>query len=232
MNKKLLAIILVLILGVTVSLVYAQENGYFLDITNSNSNLNTSITNSTVVENITLSNGTLNMQINADNISSVTINGVNYTAQQTPTSPPSSSTPQVLITYYGMNVGASGVLEFAKMLPTGSSANQTGQAICYTWNITLLNMKVNQPPGGPEVNHALAPLATQYPQLITQNRPNPELGNTTELSPMHCCGAFGGNYNKCCFGLYANNPLSNDQINQLTQDLAAQLTNVLINWYT
>ena len=116
MNKKLIAIVVVLILAVATGLVYAQENGYFLNITNSNVNLDTSITNSTVVENVTLTNGTLNLQVNADNISTVTINGVNYTAQQTPTSPPSSTAPQVMINFYGTNVGESGVLAFAGML--------------------------------------------------------------------------------------------------------------------
>ena len=63
MNKKLVAIIVVFILAVTVSLVYAQENGYLLNITNSNANLNTFVTNSTVVENVTLTNGTLDLHV-------------------------------------------------------------------------------------------------------------------------------------------------------------------------
>jgi len=236
MNKKLVAIFLALILAVTVSLVYAQENGYFLNITNSNANLNASITNSKVVENVTLSNGTLNLQINADNISTVTINGVNYTAQQTPNSPPPSAAPQVIITYYGMNVGAYGVVAFAGMLLGEPSENQTGQIICYTWNVTMLNMNVDQPPGGSAIDQALAPLAAKYPQLLTENITNPlRLSNSSQpsqLTLVHCCGAFGGNDDKCCFGLYANSPLSSDQITQLTQDLRTQLTSVIINWYS
>lgn len=232
MNKKLVAVVIVLILGVTVSLVYAQENGYFLNITNSNANLNTSITNSTVVENVTLTNGTLNLQINSDNISSVTINGVNYTAQSTPSSLPSTA-PSVTITYYGMNVGPSGVLAFAGMLAGEPSSNQTGQIICYAWNITMQNMNVNQPPGGSAFDQALAPLVAEYPQLITRNIASaPGQGVSNQLTLMRCCGAFGGNYEKCCLGLYANSPLSTDQINQLTQDLRTQLTTVIINFYS
>jgi hypothetical protein len=49
--------------------VYAQETGYFFDITKSNATSSTGISNSTVIENVTLTNGTLNLQINADNIS-------------------------------------------------------------------------------------------------------------------------------------------------------------------
>ena len=236
MNKKLVAIVLALILAVTVSLVYARENGYFLNIINSNANLNTSITNSTVIENVSLTNGTLNLQISADNISTVTINGVKYTARQTPNSPPPSAAPQVIITYYGMNVGAYGVMALAGMLLGEPNANQTGQIICYTWNITMLNMNVDQPPGGSAIDQALAPLAAKYPQLLTQNIVNPPgQGNSSQpsqLTLVHCCGPFGGNDDKCCFGLYANSPLSSDQINLLTQDLRTQLTSVIINWYS
>ena len=236
MKKKLIAIALVLILAVTVSLVYAQENGYFLNVTNSNANLNTTIANSTVVENVTLTNGTLNLRINADNISTVTINGVNYTAQQTSNASSPSAAPQVTITYYGMNVGASAVIAFAGMLLGEPNLNQTGQVICYAWNVTMLNMNVDQPPGGSAIDQALAPLAAKYPQLLTENIVNPlGQGNSSQpsqLTLVHCCGPFGGNDDKCCLGLYANSPLSSDQINQLTQDLRTQLTSVIINWYS
>ena len=80
-------VVVALVLIVSIGVVYAQETGYFLDITNSNASINSSITNSTVIENVTLTNGTLNINVNADNISSVTINGVNYTAAQPTTTP-------------------------------------------------------------------------------------------------------------------------------------------------
>jgi len=233
MNRKVLVIAILLIIVVSVGLVYAQQNGYFINISNSNANLNTSISNSTVVENVTLTNGTLNMRINADNISGVTINGVPYSAQQTPSPPPSSTEPQVLINYYGMNVGASGVLAFAGMISPND--NQTGQIICYTWNITMVNMNAGTPVGGSTVDQALAPLIAEYPQLITETKLEFGQSNsslTSLLTLTHCCGAFGGNYDKCCFGLYANSPLSDDQINQLTQDLRTQLTSVIINYYS
>jgi hypothetical protein len=193
-----------------------------------------------------MTNGTLNLQINADNISSVTINGVHYTTQQTPSAPPSSTEPQALINYYAMNVGASGVVAFAELIsqePTDNQTgqtqeptdNQTGQIICYTWNITMVNMNAGSPVGGSTVDQALAPLVTEYPQLATQTIREVGQGNssqTSSLTVMHCCGAFGGNYDKCCFGLYANSPLSDDQINQLTQDLRTQLTSVIIDYYS
>jgi hypothetical protein len=235
MSKKVLVIAIVLVVVVSVGLAYAQQNGYLTNISNSNANLNTSINNSTVVENVTLTNGTLDLQINADNISSVTINGVHYTTQQTPSTQHSSTEPQVLINYYGMNVGASGVLAFAGFISQEPTDNQTGQIICYTWNITMVSMNVGSPVGGSTVDQALMPLVAEYPQLVTETVHEVGLGNssqTSSLTLMHCCGAFGGNYDKCCFGLYANSPLSNDQINQLTQDLQTQLTSVIINYYS
>jgi hypothetical protein len=233
MNKKVLVIAIAFIVVVSGGLVYAQQNGYFINISNSNANLNTSISNSTVVENVTLTNGTLNLQINADNISSVTI--ARARTQQTPSPPPSSTEPQVLINYYGMNVGASGVLAFAGLISQEPTDNQTGQIICYTWNITVVNMNAGSPVGGSTVDQALAPLVAEYPQLLSETIHEVGQGNssqTSSLTLMHCCGAFGGNYDKCCFGLYANSQLSNDQINQLTKDLQTQLTSVIIDYYS
>ena len=96
-------------------------------------------------------------------------------------------------------------------------------------------MNVNQPVGGPTVTQALAPLIAEYSQLITEKISVPGQGNSSQpytVTLEHCCGAFGGNYEKCCFGVYANSPLSDDQINQLTQDLRTQLTSVIIDWYS
>jgi hypothetical protein len=99
----------------------------------------------------------------------------------------------------------------------------------------MVNMNAGAPVGGSTVDHALAPLVTKYPQLVKETIPEIGQGNSSQTNSttlMHCCGAFGGNYDKCCFGLYANSPLSNDQINQLTQDLRTQLTSVIINYYS
>jgi hypothetical protein len=106
MRKKVVLAVAALVLVVSIGVVYAQETGYFLDITNSNANIQSAITNSTIIENVTLTNGTLNINVNADNISSVTINGINYTASQ-PTTTPKPTTPAVptvIITYYGENI--------------------------------------------------------------------------------------------------------------------------------
>lgn len=228
MNRKLVIISVVLILVLSGSIVYAQQNGYFINITNSNADLNTSISNSSVIENVTLNNGTLNLHVNADNVSTVTINGVNYTAQQTPPGTVSNA-PEVIVSYYGMNVGPQGVLQFASMLQEGIAVQNYTNVICYTWNITMVNLNVNQPPGGPEVNQVLATLIPDNPQLIVENSPT---NQTSSQTLWHICGAFGGNYAKSCLGLYADAPLTSNQIAQITQDLQAQLPQVLINWYS
>ncbi len=96
MNKKIIALIVSLVLIVSVGVVVGEETGYFFQIFNSNANINNTITNSTVIENVTLANGTLNINVNADNFSSVIINGVNYTAQNS-----QSEASAIIITYYG-----------------------------------------------------------------------------------------------------------------------------------
>ena len=51
MNKKVVLAVVALVLIIGIGVVYAQESGYFFDITNSNANINTAISNSTVIEN-------------------------------------------------------------------------------------------------------------------------------------------------------------------------------------
>ncbi len=229
MKRKLVIAVFSLVLIVSVGLVYAQESGYLINITNSNANINTNISNSTVIENVTLSNGTLNLQINADNFSSVNINGVNYTAQPTPSASPS---PTVTITYNGMNVGAAGVLGLVRGPYYDAANNQTvSNVICYTWNITMANLTPTALPGD-NFDPALEPLVAKYPDLLTRNIPNYSLGGTNTTSLMFCVGNYNGNLTTSCFGLYAQSPLSSDQINALTQDLNSQLTPVIIAWYS
>jgi hypothetical protein len=229
MNKKLVITVISLALIISVGLVYAQENGYLLNIINSNATINTTISNSSVIENVTLSNGTLNLQINADNISTVTINGINYTAQPSPSASPAL---EVTITYYGMNVGAAGVLGFISTPYLDAASNQTVSTVtCYTWNITMTNLIPTSLPSG-NFDQALEPLVAKYPNLLTMYIPNPLGGVSDNLTLMWCCSSFNGNLAKCCFALYAKSPLSSDQINMLTQDLTSQLTPAIVGWYS
>ena len=74
-------VVAVLFFILAVSVVHAQEKGYFFDLINSNANINNNLTNSSVIENIALTNGTLNINVTADNFSTLIINGINYTSQ-------------------------------------------------------------------------------------------------------------------------------------------------------
>ena len=228
--KKKVPLAIILLVSLSVGLVYAQESGYLINITNSNANINTVISNSTVVENVSLSNGTLNLQINSDNISSVIISGINYTAQQ---SPSPQSPPNIIITYYGMNVGPAGILAFMSNPVLDTSNDQTvSSTICYTWNITVTNLTPTSLPGG-NFDQALAPLVTKYPNLLDQYIPNTVgHGVSNNLTPTWCCRSFNGNLAKCCFALFAKSELSSDQISSLTQDLTTQLTPAIIEWYS
>lgn len=229
MKKKLLAIIGLLSL-VSFGLVYAQENGYLLNITNSNANLTTTVSNSTVIENVTLTNVTLNLQINADNISSVTINGINYTAAQpSPSSTP--DTPAVIITFYGENRVPDGILGFPNPW-FDPFTNQSAPSFYYSWNLTMVNINPVNGVGVP-MERAFQPLVIKYPTLATVHMDIPNTlygsGNLT----LRCdTTGFNGRMNKQCMVLFSFSQLSSDQISNLTQDIITQLTPVIIEWYS
>ena len=169
MRKKVVLAVAALVLVVSIGVVYAQETGYFLDITNSNANIQSAITNSTIIENVTLTNGTLNINVNADNISSVTINGINYTASQ-PTTTPKPTTPAVptvIITYYGENIVPAGLNGFPNLwLYTGN--NQTGPNFYYySWNLTMVNINPVTGVGG-AFDRVFPSLVPNYP--VADNR--------------------------------------------------------------
>jgi hypothetical protein len=220
MKKKLLMAIILLSL-ISVGLVYAQESGFFLNIINSNANINTVISNSTVIENVTLTNGTLNLNINADNISSVTINGINYTAQQSSSSTP--ATPTVFLTYYGENIAPEGLTDFPRAW-VNKLNNQSAPSFFYTWNLTIANVYSAASPYN-VFESALQPLVSKYPQVITLTI------NSRTFFALDS-GSFSSNLAKSFFALYSNTELSSDQINSLTQDLTTQLTPVLIQYYS
>ncbi len=249
MNRKLVLAAVILILAVGVGAVVAQETGFFINITNSSGAINTAVTNSTVVENVTLTNGTLNLFIDADNISSVTINGINYTAQPQPTEQPDAAptdapgSASVTLTYYGQNVVPSGISGFPatflwtsrnQMLYTGDN-----QTIFYTWTIRVHNLNPTQGISVP-LEKILPPLASQYPELITKNitRTNnddpwqPKTEVTNDLMP--CCDitTFNANQARYCFVLFAYSPLSSEQIDAVTAYLNAQLPPAIIEWYS
>jgi hypothetical protein len=228
MNKKLLAVIAGLALILSVGLVYAQESGYFLNISNSKADVNTVISNSTVIENVTLTNGTLNLHINADNISTVTINGINYTA--TPLNP-TPAAPQVIITYFGENIVPEGLINFPNPW-FNLFSNQSEPNYYYSWNLTIVNINPILGVGIP-MERAFQPLVAKYPMLAISyvNVPNQPYGSGNVTLFCDTTG-FNGRMDKQCMVLFSYEQLSNDQISSLTQDINEQLPPTIIDWYS
>ena len=226
MKKRWLAAA-ILLASVSLGLVYAQENGYFLSISDSNANISTVISNSTVIENVTLSNGTLNLQINADNISSVTINGVNYTAQPSP----SPAEPTVIMTYYGENTVPDAIEGFPNPW-FDPFTNQSAPSFYYSWNLTMVNLNPVSGVGVP-LERAFQPLVTKYPTLATVHVtiPNTPYGSGNLTLRCDAVG-FNGRMDKLCMVLFSYSQLSTDQIVNLTQDMITLLTPALIEWYS
>jgi hypothetical protein len=230
-RKRLIAVIILLSL-IGVGLVYAQESGYLLNISNSNANIATVINNSTVIENVTLTNGTLNLQINSDNISSVTINGINYTAQQSQPMPSQTpGEPAVIITYYGKNMVPGGIVNFPNPWIDFFN-NQSAPPFYYSWNLTLVNINPVSGVGVP-MGKAFQPLVAKYPMLAISHVDVPNQPYGTGNLTLWCdTTGFNGRLDKQCMVLFSYSELSNDQIINLTQDITTQLTPAIIEWYS
>jgi hypothetical protein len=225
-NKKVLASAFLLVSILTIGLVYAVENGFFIKITNSNGNINTAISNSTVIENVTLTNGTLNLQINADSISSVIINGVNYSAQ-----PPRNPEPEVLLAYYGENAVPDGIVGFPNPW-FDLFSNQSAPSFYYSWNLTMVNLNPVNGIGVP-MERAFQPLVTKYPMLATSHMFVPNAPYGSGNLTLYCdVAGFNGRMDKLCMVLFSYSQLDIDQIGNLTQDMVMQLTPAIIEWYS
>jgi hypothetical protein len=227
MNKKLALLTASLVLIISVGVVVAQESGYFLDISNSNANINTAITNSSVIENITLANGTLNLYINADNISSVTINGINYTAQG---SQPAPGEPVVFITYYGENTVPAGIENFPGPW-LDILTKRPAPDYYYSFNLTMVNITPINGVGVP-LEKALEPLVEKYPMLVPWNESVPNQGISDKLSLRCDTVGFNGRMDKQCLVLYSYSQLSGEEIASLVQDLNAYAAPAIIAWYS
>ncbi len=227
MKRKFVLVIVLLVLIISIGVVYAQQTGYFFDITNSNANINSVVTNSTVIENVALTNGTLNLYINADNISTVTINGINYTATQPN---PASGTPAVILTYFGENAVPEGLEGFPNPW-FDLFTNRSEPDFYYSWNLTFVNINPVLGVGIP-LERALQPLVSKYPQLATGyvNVPNAPYGTGNVTLHFDTTG-FNGNLKKQCMVLFSYSQLNSDQINSLTEDLTALITPAIIDWY-
>ena len=214
MNRKVAAIIIALILVISISAAVAQETGYFFDFTNSNATINSIITNSSVIENVTITNGTLTCYIDADNISSVSINGINYTAVP-PSNQPLPTYIQggavtATIAYYGANTVPPGLTAF----PTDPyhawyEKNQTLPSYgYYTWRLTLQNINSMDSPNVP-FDRMLPSFVAKYPELLTRNETEPGTSNLTNvLTVRYDMTRFNANMANWCFVIFTRTELS------------------------
>jgi hypothetical protein len=215
------------VLTLSLGFVVAEETGFFIDIFNSDSNISTSITNSTVIENVTLTNGTLSINVNSDNISSVIINGVNYTSADSS----QSQTPEVIITYIGENMVPDSIQGFPNRWwdPFG---NQSEPSYYYSWNLTVVNINPVNSFGVP-IERSFQILVPKYPQLATTYATIPNTPYGSGPLTLRCdTNGFNGRLDKQCIVLFSYSQLSNDEIGNLTKDIRTVLTPAIIDWYS
>ncbi len=229
-NKKIAVIIVSLVLIVSFGVVVGEETGYFIHILDSNAGINTSITNSTVIENVTLTNGTLSINVDSDNIGSVIINGVNYTAVA-PGQPQKSGEPQVIVAYIGENMVPDGIQGFPNPWwdPFG---NQSEPSYYYSWNLTVVNINPVNSFGVP-MERSFQALVTKYPQLATAHVTIPNTPYGSGPLTLRCdTVGFNGRLDKQCMVLFSYSQLSNVEISNLTEDIRTVLIPAIIDWYS
>ncbi len=126
-----------------------------------------------------------------------------------------SSKPTAVFTYLGENYVPSGITNFP-------GSNLT----FYSWKLVITNLVVVSGIGTPSVQ-ALQPLVSKYPELATI----PISGSDQTTLKMDCTGYPGsGSLDKQVVVLFANSPLSSDQIKSLTQDLNTYFSPAIIKF--
>jgi len=229
-KKKIILASAFIIILASVSLVAADEAGIVTinifnspstqlhtDILNSTIEGQTNYTNSLAIENVTLTNSTLTLNVNGQNITvtdqggNITINLPNQTPTATPTitptikptpttNPTSTATLQPLLS-----------VTFIKYGPTHSPL---GNGTQYDFNVTVNVPTSLNYPWGKNVTHeklgqALIPLASKY-NLTTSN-----YNGFTTAAWQNMVVVDGEN----TFSLWSSVTLTQDQIQSLTSDL-------------
>lgn len=238
MRRKQLVLVLVFIaVFASVSLVAANQAGVFTlnifnspqsqlqtNISNSTIEGNTNYTNSQAIENISLSNSTLTLNVNGqiitvtDQNGNLTINAPTAT-NPTPTPTPSATAtatpnptptpkPLVTVTYLtsrqnpgGMVSGNATMYDFTVIVSVPTSFN-------FPWGENVTHQKLGQ---------ALIPLISQY-SLVTNN-----YNGFTTATWQNMIIVDG----KSTFSLWSTNPLTENQIAALTADLQEMFTAVM-----
>jgi hypothetical protein len=217
-KKKLILVIAIIAVLASVGLVAADEAGIVtINIFNSpNSQINTTISNSTIqgetnytnsqaYQNITLTNSTLTLNVNGQNVTissdgnGLIVTGPNQNSTVTPN-------PEPTLSVVFLNSGSH---QHSVIL----SGNTT--TIQYDFNITVnvptsFNYPFGKSASHEKINQALLPLVTKY-NLVT----NSYHDNETNVQWMNFQVVDGEN----TFSLFSYNVLSIEQLNSLTIDL-------------
>lgn len=246
-KKRIILASAFIIILASVSLVAADEAGIFnINIFNSpNSQIHTDISNSTIegqtnytnsqaIENITLTNSTLTLNINGQNVTiterdgNMTIDRPNQTPAPRPTSTPTptpthtptaTSTPAPTST--ATTIPTSGIVSVT-FIGSGPNRSPVGNGTQYDFNVTVGMPTSLNYPFGKNITHdilgqALMPLATKY-DLTTRN-----IGNVTTGAWQNMVVVAGEN----TFSLWSNTPLTLDQRQNLTSDLQNMFASIV-----
>ena len=229
-KKRIILVSAFIIILASVSLVAANEAGIVTinifnspstqlhtDILNSTIEGQTNYTNSQAIENVTLTNSTLTLNVNGQNITvtdqggNITINSPNPTPTATPTitptiNPTPTATPTpTTITQTHLSV---------TFIKYGPNHSPIGNGTQYDFNVTVnVSTSLNYP-WGKNVTHeklgqALIPLASKY-NLATSN-----YNGFTTAAWQNMVVVDGEN----TFSLWSTTILTQDQIQSLTSDL-------------
>ncbi|MGA2385247.1 MAG: hypothetical protein ABSG33_01795 [Candidatus Bathyarchaeia archaeon] len=126
-----------------------------------------------------------------------------------------SSKPTAVFTYLGENYVPAGITNFP-------DSNLT----FYSWHLKITNLNAQAGIGTPSVQ-ALQPLVSKYPELATI----PISGSDQTTLNMDVTGYPGsGSLDNQVVVLFANSPLSSDQITSLTQDLNTYFSPAIIKF--
>ena|GEM_PF-2305211 len=242
MKKKriILASAFIIILA-SVSLVAADEAGIItINIFNSpNSQIHTDISNSTIegqtnytnsqaIENVTLTNSTLTINVNGQNITitdqggNIAVNSPNQTPTSTPTPTPTINPPTPIPTATPTLTASPQPLMSVTFIKYGPNHSPIGNGTQYDFNVSVNVPTSLNYPWGKNVTHEklgqeLIPLASKY-NLVTSN-----YNGFTTAKWQNMVIVAGENI----FSLWSNDILTPDQIQSLTSDVYDAFSSVM-----
>lgn len=242
LNKKRIVLVSAFIIVLaSVSMVAADEAGIFTinifnspnsqiytDISNSTIEGQTNYTNSQAIENVTLTNSTLTLNLNDQNITiidqggNITIDAPNQTPTSTPTPAPTINPPTPTPTATPTITASSQPLLSITFIKYGPNHSPIGNGTQYDFNVTVNVPTSLNYPWGKNVTHEklgqeLVPLASKY-NLATSNY----YGFIT-AKWQNMVVVAGENI----FSLWSNDILTPDQIQSLTFDLYDAFSSVI-----